>query len=58
LKMGRRSCPETSVNDYHSTLCNAPEERTYYEGISWSGSKFPVIRGLLLKREALIRKVY
>jgi hypothetical protein len=27
LKMGRRSCPETSVRNYHSTLCNIPEER-------------------------------
>jgi hypothetical protein len=26
-RMGRIRCPETSVNDYHSTLRNTPEER-------------------------------
>jgi hypothetical protein len=27
LKMGPIFCPDTSVKDYHSTLCNIPEER-------------------------------
>jgi hypothetical protein len=26
LKMGPIRCPETPVKDYHSTLCNIPEE--------------------------------
>jgi hypothetical protein len=26
--MGPVGCPETSVQNYHSTLCNIPEERT------------------------------
>jgi hypothetical protein len=30
LKMGPIHCPETSVKDYHSTLCNIPEERRSY----------------------------
>jgi hypothetical protein len=32
LKMGPISCPETSVNNYHSTLRNIPEERRSHEG--------------------------
>jgi hypothetical protein len=27
LKMGPIRCPETSVKNYHSTLCYTPEER-------------------------------
>ena len=27
MKTGRIDCPETPVNNYHSTLCNNPEER-------------------------------
>jgi len=34
--MGRVGCPETSVDNYQYTLCNAPEERrfevVYFEG--------------------------
>ena len=28
LKMGTISCPETSVTNYQSTLCNIPEDRS------------------------------
>ena len=31
LKMGPIRCPETSVNDYHSTLSNTPEERRFHQ---------------------------
>jgi hypothetical protein len=31
LKMGPKSCPETSVNDYHSTLRYAPEEHRSHQ---------------------------
>jgi hypothetical protein len=27
LKVGQKNCPETSIQKYHSTLRNAPEER-------------------------------
>jgi hypothetical protein len=30
LKMGPMQCPETSVNNYHTTPCNIPEERRCY----------------------------
>jgi hypothetical protein len=30
LKMGPIGCPETSVQNYHSTLRNIPEERRYH----------------------------
>jgi hypothetical protein len=33
LKMGPTRCPETSVKDYHSTLCNTPEERRSVENV-------------------------
>jgi hypothetical protein len=29
LKMGPTGCPETSVRNYHYTLCNNPEERNF-----------------------------
>jgi hypothetical protein len=29
--MGPTHCPETSVNNYHTTLCNTPEERRYHQ---------------------------
>jgi hypothetical protein len=29
--MGPTPCPETSVKDYHSTLCNIPEERRSHQ---------------------------
>jgi hypothetical protein len=32
LKMGSIRCPETSVKNYHSTLCNIPEERRSHQG--------------------------
>jgi hypothetical protein len=31
LKMGPTGCPETSVTNYQSALCNIPEERRPYE---------------------------
>jgi hypothetical protein len=31
LKMGKVSCPETSVKDYHSTLRYTPEERKSHD---------------------------
>jgi hypothetical protein len=31
MKMGQIICPETSVNDYHSTLLNTPEERRSHQ---------------------------
>jgi hypothetical protein len=30
VKMGQIRCPETSVNNYHTTLRNIPEQRRSY----------------------------
>jgi hypothetical protein len=39
LKMGPIRCPETSVQDYHSTLRNIPEERRsrFSSYFTWHG---------------------
>jgi hypothetical protein len=29
LKMGPRCCPQKLLKDYHSTMCNIPEQRGY-----------------------------
>jgi hypothetical protein len=47
LKMGVTACPKTSVRNYHSMLCNIPEERRFHRmwecrpwfGSAWSGSE-------------------
>jgi hypothetical protein len=31
VKMGPIRCPETSVNNYHTTLCNIAEERRSHQ---------------------------
>jgi hypothetical protein len=41
LKMGPIGCPETSVQNYHSTLCNIPEEVALSDWLVWSSHLLP-----------------
>jgi hypothetical protein len=36
LKMGPIACPGTSVQNYHSTLRNIPEETTFHEDVEFT----------------------
>jgi hypothetical protein len=29
--IGKERCPETSVNNYHTTLCNNPEDHRFHQ---------------------------
>jgi hypothetical protein len=31
MRMGLIRCPKTSVNSYHTTLCNIPEDRRFHQ---------------------------
>jgi hypothetical protein len=39
VKMGPIRCPETSVNNYHTTPCNTREDRRFreigFKGMEW-----------------------
>jgi hypothetical protein len=56
LKMGPIGCPETSVSNYQSTLCNIPEERRSY--LHRDGSlKTRQSRGVSEWSRNLVRKI-
>jgi hypothetical protein len=53
VKMGPTRCPETSVNIYHTTPCNYPEDHRFHKHRSGSlKSKQLIIQYSLLRRTA------
>jgi hypothetical protein len=42
LKLGLIACPETSVQNYHSSLPNSPEERRSHTSVKFTGTALPL----------------
>jgi len=56
--MGPMGCPETSVRNYHYTLCNIPEERSFltYSGGKNTHTAADIVRVFLTVRRAGLKR--